>query len=128
MRWEIDFAGQTWRLDLFGNPSHIGCQIRTSPINGFNQRNGLVGSQLGDGEGQSFVVVFPGIAVQGKPVVGAVFRADPVGAVQKGRFAMEIDLMVAAAAGTNSSVVHGFDNFHETEFFNRTFPAERIMI
>ena len=60
--------------------------------------------------------------------MGAVLRADPVGAVQKGRFAMEIDLMVAAAAGTNSSVVHGFDNFRGTVFFNPTFPAERIMI
>ena len=60
--------------------------------------------------------------------MGAVLRADPVGAVQKGRFAMEIDLMVAAAAGTNSSIVHGFNHFRGTEFFNPTFPAERIMI
>ena len=35
---------------------------------------------------------------------GAVLRAYPVGAVQEGRFAMEVDVMVAAAAGTNSSV------------------------
>ena len=49
--------------------------------------------------------MFAGIAVQGEPVVGAVLRAYPVGAVQKGRFAMEIDLMVAAAAGTNSMVL-----------------------
>ena len=80
-----------------------------------------------DSEGRGFIVVFAGIAVQGKPVVGAVLRADPVGAVQEGRFAMEINLMVAAAAGTNSSIVH-VDNFHETEFFNPTFPVERIMI
>ena len=59
---------------------------------------------------------------------GAVLRAYPVGAVQEGRFAMEVDVMVAAAAGTNSSVVHGFYKFHGTEFFNPTFPAERIMI
>ena len=72
--------------------------------------------------------MFAGIVVQGKTIVGLVLRADPVGAVQKGRFAMEIDLMVAAAAGTNSSVVHGFDNFRGTVFFNPTFPAERIMI
>ena len=72
--------------------------------------------------------MFAGIVVQGKPVVGAVLRADPVGAVQKGRFAMEIDLMVAAAAGTTYSVVHGFDNFRGTEFFNPIFAAERIMI
>ena len=37
--------------------------------------------------------------------MGAVLRADPVGAVQEGRFTMEIDLMVAAAAGANSGVV-----------------------
>ena len=36
--------------------------------------------------------------------------------------------MVAAAAGTNSSFIHGFDNFRGTEFFNPTFPTERIMI
>ena len=72
--------------------------------------------------------MFAGIAVQGKPVVGAVLREDPVLAVQKGRFAMKIGLIVAAAAGTNSSVVHGFDYFCGTEFFNPTFPAERIMI
>ena len=60
--------------------------------------------------------------------MGAVLRADPIGAVQKGRFAMEIDLMVAAVAGTNSSAVHGFDNFRRTKFFYPTFPAERIMI
>ena len=64
------------------------------------------------------------IVVQGKPVVGAVLKADPVGVVQEGKFAMEINLMVAAAAGTNSS----FDNFRRTEFFNPTFPVERIMI
>ena len=60
--------------------------------------------------------MFAGIVVQGKTIVGLVLRADPVGAVQKGRFAMEIDLMVAAAAGANSSVVHGFDNFAELSF------------
>ena len=60
--------------------------------------------------------------------MGAVLRADPVADVQKGRFAMEIDLMVAAAAGTNSSIVHGFDKFRGTEFFNPTVSAERIMI
>ena len=72
--------------------------------------------------------MFAGIVVQGKTIVGLVLRADPVGAVQKGRFAMEIDLMVAAAAGTNSSIVNCFDNYHGTEFFNSTFPAERIRI
>ena len=72
--------------------------------------------------------MFAGIAVKGKPDVGAVLRADPVGTVQEGRFAMEFYLMVAAAAGTNSRIVHGFDNFRKTEFFNPTFPAERIII
>ena len=72
--------------------------------------------------------MFAGNVVQGKPIVGAVLRADPVADVQKGRFAMEIDLMVAAAAGTNSSVIHGFDNFRGTEFLNSTVPAERIMV
>ena len=49
--------------------------------------------------------MFSGIEVQGKPVVGAVLKADPVRAVKEGRFAMEINLMVAAAAGTNSELI-----------------------
>ena len=60
--------------------------------------------------------------------MGAVLRADPVGAVQEGRFTMEIDLMVAAAAGANSGVVHGFDNFRVTEFLNPTSPTEGKMV
>ena len=66
------------------------------------------------------------MAVQKKPVVGAVLRADPV--VQEGRFAMEIDLMVAAAARVYSGVIHGFDNFRRTEFLNSTSPAEGKMV
>ena len=72
--------------------------------------------------------MFAGIEVQGKPVVGAVLRADPVGAIQEGRFTMEIDLMVAAAAEANSGVVHDFDNFHGTEFLNSTSPAEEKIV
>ena len=65
---------------------------------------------------------------QGISVVRTFLSTNPAGAIPEGGFAVEIHLMVAAAAGTNSSVVHGFDNFCGTEFFNPTFPAERIMI
>ena len=46
--------------------------------------------------------------------MGAVLGANPVGAIQEGRFAAEIHLMVEAAAGANSGVVCGFDNLPGT--------------
>ena len=60
--------------------------------------------------------------------MGAVLRVDPVGAVHKGRFAMEIDLMVATAAVTNSGIIYWFNNFLRTKFLDPTVPAERIMV
>ena len=40
---------------------------------------------------------------------------------------MEIEVIVAVAVGANFGVVHGFDNFHGTEFLNSTSPAEGKM-
>ena len=80
----------------------------------FHQGNRSVRPNLGDRNGRIFVIVLASKTVKGISVLRTFLGKNPVGAIPEGGFAVEIDLMVAAAAGTNSGFVHSFDNFHRT--------------
>ena len=72
--------------------------------------------------------MFAGKTAQGMTVVETFLNTNPAGAIPEGGFTVVIDLMVAAAAGTNSGIIYGFDNFLRTKFLDPTVPAERIMV
>ena len=52
-----------------------------------------------------------GKTVQGMTIVRTFLSTNSAGAIPEGGFTVEINLMVAAAVVTNSSIVYGFDNF-----------------
>ena len=61
-------------------------------------------------------------------IAGTFLSTNSAGAIPEDGFTVVKDLMVAAAAGTNSDIIYGFDNFRRTEFLNPTVPGERIMV
>ena len=79
--------------------------------NVLHQWNKSVKPNLGDRDGWSFVLVLAGKMVQGIFVVRTFLSTNPAGAIPEGGFAVEIDLIVVVTAGTNSRIVHSFDNF-----------------
>ena len=69
-----------------------------------------------------------GKPVQRMTVVGTFLGTNSTRTILEGELTVEIGPMVAAAAGTNSGIIYGFDHFLRTTFLDPTVPAERIMV
>ena len=80
--------------------------------------NRSVRPNLGDRNCRIFVVVLASKTVQGISIVSAFLGTNPVGAILESGFALEINLIVAAAAGENSGIIHVLMISMELSFFS----------
>ena len=69
-----------------------------------------------------------GKTVQRKTAVGTFLDTNSASTISKVGLTVEIGLMIATAAGTNSGIIYGFNNFLGTKFLDSTVSAQRIMV
>ena len=69
-----------------------------------------------------------GNTVQRMTVVRTLLGTDSARTIPVGGWTVVIGPMVATAAGTNSAIIYGFNNFLGTKFLDPTASAEWIMV
>ena len=78
--------------------------------NVLHQRDGSVRPNFGEEDGGSFVGVLMGVVVEREVVVGTILGTDSGKNVDEGRFAVVVNLMSTAPAGTDYGIIQSLYN------------------